>query len=55
MGNPDSESQTRYVLTYRWMLAVRDNHATAHGYTEAKEQGSRDGGGGHMNPTVKGK
>ena len=35
-GNPDSERQTWYVLYYKWILAVKDNHATIHGPREAK-------------------
>lgn len=29
-GNPDPERQTCYVLTYKWTLAVKDNHASIH-------------------------
>ena len=35
-GNPDSERRTGYVLTDKWILTVKDNHAAIHKPREAK-------------------
>lgn len=41
--NSDPDIQTWYVITYKWLLAVKDSHSTSH--KETKQQGGLKTGG----------
>ena len=36
--NPDPERQTKYVLTHKWLLDVKQSHPTIHNHREPKQQ-----------------